>query len=168
MNAALVKQCNASTEAARELTTWMQYPRSLTRDDLARLDALVEALLAPEPVGPAFATTPRNQICQALQTYRALVEERTELRHTLERVHTPSTTKALSVACESFSSEAAGEVFRKGREMEVLLGESRNAANAVMQWLAAPRVQKSRAQLASLSLLAEVLLDRSSTVSRAF
>lgn len=159
MNAALVEQCNTTMEAVRELSAWMQYPRSLTRVGLARLDALIETLLAPEPVGPAFATTPWAQLAQALQSYRALVEERTELRRTLERVHTPSATKTASVACELFSLPAAEEVFRKGKEVESLLGGSREAAIAVLQWLSAPQMQKSRAQLASLSLLTETLLE---------
>lgn len=159
MNTALREHCRVTAEAARELTAWLQYPRSLTRDDLVRLDALVETLLAPEPVGPAFATTPWVQLSQALQACLASVEERTELRSALARVHIPPTAGAVSVASESFSPQGAEEVFRKGRELETRLRESREAAEAVMLWLAAPHVRQSRAQLARLSLLAEVLLD---------
>lgn len=68
-------------EATRELRTWLRCPNAAaSRQELAHLGALVESLLAPEPVGAAFATTPWNQLAVDLETWIALTRERTELR----------------------------------------------------------------------------------------
>jgi very-short-patch-repair endonuclease len=159
MNTTLQKQCHITTEVSRELASWMQYTRPLTRDDLSRLDELMETLLAPEPVGPAFATTPWTQLSQTLTTYRSWVEERTRLRDALSKVHHPAVAGSVLVACESFPPQTADEVFRKGRELESKLRESREAAKAVLYWMDATHVKLSRAQLIKLSSLAEALLD---------
>ncbi len=72
---------DAALEATRELRTWLRRPNvAASRQELAHLGALVESLLAPEPVGAAFATTPWNQLGGDLETWIALTRERTELR----------------------------------------------------------------------------------------
>lgn len=159
MNAALQEQCHATTEAARELTSWAQCARPLNRDDLTRLDALMEPLLTPEPVGPGFATTPWLPLSQSLKTCLAQVEERTRLRSALAMIHAPASAGTVTVACESFSPQAADEAFRKGRALEAKLPESRETVEAVLHFLEAPQPQQSRAQLLKLSSLAEVLLE---------
>ena len=58
LNTELASKAIQATEAKRDLLAWMQLDRPLTREELNRLDALLESLLSPEPVGPAFATTP--------------------------------------------------------------------------------------------------------------
>ncbi len=71
-------------EASRELRAWLRDPKpAASRQQLAHVGALVESLLAPEPVGPAFATTPWNQLAADLDMWIALTRERAELRAVL-------------------------------------------------------------------------------------
>lgn len=55
-------------------------PTPLSRRQLADRLAFTESLLQPEPVGPAFATTPWAQLAPDLDLWIALIEERTLLR----------------------------------------------------------------------------------------
>lgn len=159
LNAALIRQCHVTTESIRALTAWLQHTRPLARVDLVRLENLVETLLAPEPVGHAFPTTPWAQLSQKLDAYRALVDERAELRQRLAAIHGPQTTGMVSVPCEAHSSQYAEQVLWKGKELQSALGEARGTAIAVCDWLGIPHDRKSRAQLAKVSQLAETLLN---------
>jgi very-short-patch-repair endonuclease len=71
---------NALT-AAHELRAWLKCTGSTaTRQELVHLDALVESLLTPEPVGAAFVATPWNQLASDLDTWISLTRERVDLR----------------------------------------------------------------------------------------
>lgn len=76
--AALLAQ---TTQATQELRTWLRHsdqPVSLAQ--LRHFRALAECLLHPQPVGPAFATTPWHPLAANLDGWMALVAERAELR----------------------------------------------------------------------------------------
>lgn len=68
-------------EAVRDLRTWLRHTGdSVSLAQLRNLRALADSLLVPEPVGPAFATTPWNQLATDLDCWIALVAERAALR----------------------------------------------------------------------------------------
>lgn len=68
-------------EATRELCVWLKCPpTSESRAGLANLSALTNLLLAPQPVGAAFATTPWSQLSADLDGWIALVRERGVIR----------------------------------------------------------------------------------------
>ncbi len=78
---ALTSHAQEAAAATRELRTWLrQSGDAVSLTQLHQLCALTESLLAPEPVGPAFATTPWNLLAGDLERWIALVEERVELR----------------------------------------------------------------------------------------
>lgn len=68
-------------EAASDLHEWLLLPRSnVSRAELVPLIGLVDNLLGPFPVGPAFATASWNEIAVALDQWLALARERDALR----------------------------------------------------------------------------------------
>lgn len=80
----LATQVRKTSEATQELRTWLRHPGdSVSRSQLRHLLALTGTLLAPEPVGAAFATTPWNQLATDLDAWIALATERAELRKRL-------------------------------------------------------------------------------------
>ncbi|MBK9989829.1 MAG: hypothetical protein IPP19_03585 [Verrucomicrobia bacterium] len=80
----LAVQVEKTAEATRELRGWLRHPGdSVSLALLRRLRALTESLLAPEAVGPAFATTSWNQLAIDLDRWVTLVAEREELRKRL-------------------------------------------------------------------------------------
>jgi Protein of unknown function (DUF4011)/AAA domain len=90
-------------DASRELRTWLRCAGSTaTRQELAHLGALVESLLAPEPVGAAFATTPWNQLAADLDNWIALARERSELR---TRLSSYDETKLLALDLDALQSK---------------------------------------------------------------
>jgi very-short-patch-repair endonuclease len=160
LNALLLEHCRGAVESTQELTKWMQFNRPLNLPALKDLDALVAILLTPEPVGPAFATTPLSQLAQTLQTYRAWIEERAKLRSELSRIQVPRESTSEAVICESFSAQTAGEVFRKGKELETRLDECRGAARVVLDWFMVPQItQIPLDRLIKFSSLARILLE---------
>ncbi|MEO6994613.1 MAG: DUF4011 domain-containing protein [Lacunisphaera sp.] len=78
---ALEKLSSVALEATRELLQWLRCTsNTASREKLIHLSALAESLLAPEPVGAAFATTPWHELAADLDIWIELVRERTELR----------------------------------------------------------------------------------------
>lgn len=78
---AMADQVRKTAEAARELRAWLGHPGdAVSLAQLRHLRSLTESLLAPEPVGPAFATTPWDQLAADLARWTALATERAELR----------------------------------------------------------------------------------------
>lgn len=148
----------AAIEAARELLGWMQFSRPLSKDGVRRLLELIESLLAPEPVAPAFATTPWAQLSADLQAWSMWVTERKGLRATLAPLHVPQAPGAVAIPCEAWSPGEAEQVFTKGRELETLLKEAAASAAELRSWLHAPDSRASRTHLADLVDLAESLL----------
>jgi very-short-patch-repair endonuclease len=90
-------------DASRQLRTWLRCAGSTaTRQELAHLGALVESLLAPEPVGAAFATTPWNQLSADLDNWIALTRERAERR---ARLTDYDETKLLTLELDALHSK---------------------------------------------------------------
>lgn len=159
LNTEFAGRCQDVSLASRDLLKWMQFDRALSHDDLHRLDSLLESLLSPEPVGPAFATSPWSQLSADLDSWIALAKERRELRTTLAPLHIARPAATVAVQCEGCTQEAAEELFQKGRELEVLLKSAASAADNMLRWLQAPVPQTTREQLINLVALAESLLD---------
>jgi len=80
-----LRECAATAAvAASELLAWLRRPQSaLSRTQLTDLLALVDCLLAPQAVGPAFASTPWSQLATDLDHWLALIRERAALRKRL-------------------------------------------------------------------------------------
>ncbi len=71
----------SAIDATNDLRAWMHGASApVSRDDLANLLALVESLLAPEPVGAGFATTNWTELAADLDLWIAHASERAELR----------------------------------------------------------------------------------------
>ncbi|MDR2430608.1 MAG: DUF4011 domain-containing protein, partial [Puniceicoccales bacterium] len=80
----LVAKTNAVFESVSDLRTWLRCPDGpISRRQLTDLFALAGDLLAPKPVGPAFALTPWHQLAPDLDRWIALVHERATLRERL-------------------------------------------------------------------------------------
>lgn len=159
LNAELAKQCQQAAEATRELLKWMQLNRSLSRVEMGQLDELLDALLSPEPVGPAFATTPWAQLSMELASWLDLVTERSGLREALSSLYPDRAAAAAAVPCELVSRQEADEHFQKGRDLDVLLKSAAGASENLLWWLGAPQPEASRGQLMDLAALAECLLE---------
>lgn len=159
LNTGLAESSQQVAEAARNLLKWMQSERVLNREDLLRLDTLMASLLSPEPVGPAFATTPWAQLAADLESWTSLVKERSGLRGTLAPLFVARAAGALAVPCECASHEAADALYQKGRDLQVLLKSATVAAENFLWWLGAPEPQASRERLIHLTALAECLLE---------
>lgn len=149
----------AAMEASRDLLGWVQFPHPLSKDGVRRLLELIESLLAPEAVGPTFATTPWAQLSADLEAWSAWTTERNGLRAALAPLHVPQAPGVVAMPCEAWSSGEAEQVFQKGRELEILLKDAATSAAEFRSWLQAPDARASRAHLADLVALAESLLS---------
>ena len=149
----------ATIDATRDLLDWMHHTGPRSRGDLERLLGLVESLLAPEPVGPAFATTSWNKLSTDLDSWSGWVAERSELRASLSRLHVPQVPSAIAVGCEAWAPGEAEQIFLQGRELELLRNEAEAASTDLRSWLMAPDPRASREHLGSLVELADSLLD---------
>lgn len=167
LNDELAGKCDAAIEATKELMAWLQCSRVLSREDLLRLDALLEILLTPEPVGSAFATTPWSQLAPDLDTWSAWAEERVGLRAALSPLYPPSVAGRIPLPCETGTDEAAEAIFQKARELEILRQRAAQAAAPVLAWLQTPELEITRERLRHLVDLTECLLE-SETVGAAF
>ncbi len=158
LNTEFARRCQDFSLVSRDLLKWMQFDCALSQDGLRRLDSLLELLLSPEPVGPAFATSPWPQLSANLDSWISLIKERSELRATLAPLHIARPAGIVTVQCEEGDQEAAEELFQKGRKLEVLLKSAASAADNMLRWLQAPVMQATREQLINVSELAESLL----------
>ncbi len=153
-------QVQTAAEAMRELRTWLRCPgESATRAQLHHLHELTESLLAPEPVGPAFATTPWNQLSADLDLWRAQVIERAALRASLQWVHVPRPDGTKAAACEAWSDEDAVRNVAHARELVALTQATADAARDLRAWLNAPRRTATRSELTQTDALAESLIE---------
>ncbi|MEG0589748.1 DUF4011 domain-containing protein, partial [Aurantimicrobium sp.] len=159
LNTEFAERCQEVSRASQDLLKWMQFDRTLSQNDLCHLDSLLESLLSPEPVGPAFATSPWSQLSANMDNWIALAKERRELRTTLDPLHIARPAGTVAVQCEGVTQEAAEELFQKGRELEVLLKSVAIATDNMLRWLQAPVPQTTREQLSNLVALTESLLD---------
>lgn len=157
----------STIEATCDLRTWLRLPgAAASRSELGHLTALVDGLLAPEPVGPAFATTPWNPLAGDLDSWITLIRERAELRAQLSGIHllaNPSST----LPSEEWSSSGAEQIFGKARELGVITETAIKAAHDLRPWLRVPSPTASRMELVHLIGLVDALLT-SAPVGAAF
>jgi len=147
-------------DATRELRTWLRCPGSTaTRQELAHLCALVESLLAPEPVGAAFATTPWYQLVAELDVWIVLARERSELRTKLMPIHTPVPANTVAMPCEAWTDSASESIFEHGRELGSFTKAATEASRDLRMWLQSPGAHTSRTELAHLVALVDSLLS---------
>jgi very-short-patch-repair endonuclease len=157
----------SAREAALELRKWLGCSAtSASHAELIHLRSLAEVLLTPQPVGPAFATTPWNQLVGGLNEWIALTLERAELREKLvplvkERSQQPSTTSGHpphQLACEEWSSVVADRIFGSIRELCDLIKGAGEAASDLHTLLRSPRATASWTELVHLTELVDSLL----------
>jgi very-short-patch-repair endonuclease len=147
-------------DASRQLRTWLRCAGSTaTRQELAHLGALVESLLAPEPVGAAFATTPWNQLATDLDSWIALARERADLRTKLTPLHIPAPANTVTMPCETWAEGASERIFERGRELTGLTKSAIEATRDLRMWLQAPGDHTSRPELAQFVGLSDSLLN---------
>jgi len=145
--------------ALNELRTWIRCPSSTaSRADMATLLALAESLLTPEPVGPAFATTPWNQLSANLDIWILLVRERDGLRSQLAPIHKPQAQTTKVLVCETWPVNDAEQIFEQCREIQILTKEAVEAAQDLHVWLHFPRAAATRGDIAHLIALVDSLL----------
>ncbi len=144
--------------ATQDFLGWMDATGAATKADLENLDALAESLLSPEPVGAAFATTPWTQLSAGIERWIALVRERAQLRKNLASLQTREAEGVVSVPCEAWAPGEADDIFRRGRELELLLKTANYAAIELYSWLHPSRTVAPRAELIRLVALVDSLL----------
>jgi len=149
----------SAADATGKLRTWLNCPSStVSKAEITNLSALVESLLAPEPVGGAFATTPWNQLSTNLDKWISLIRERCELRDKLAEIHKLQIQGKKLVECETWSSEKAEEIFKQCRQMDVLTRQATEAAADLHTWISFPRKAATRTDIAHLVALVDSLL----------
>jgi len=145
--------------ATRELRTWLRYPgETASKQELFHLDSLMESLLAPEPVGAAFATTPWSLLVADLDTWISLVRERTDLRTKLTPLHDSVSSHTVAVPSEVWTEVTAEGVLQRGNELTGLTAVAIEATRDLRVWLQALGAQTSRPELALLNALVDSLL----------
>lgn len=157
----------SAAEAARQLLTWAGASSTdAARAELLHLHTLTERLLAPQPVGAAFATTPWNQLAADLDQWIALTEERSELRAKLipllkprlQRTDTASFPAGDQLACEEWSPADAARILASGRDLSELIEAASEDARNLHTLFQSPRSSASRAELVHLIELVDCML----------
>jgi len=154
----LNERTKGAMDATRGLREWLHAPGPASRNDLSNLSALAESLLAPQPVGPAFATTTWNQLAADLDLWIDRVEQRNELRAGLAPIHGQQASGGVALPCEQWTPQEADEIFKRGRELEILLKTASDSAADLYIWLQAPSSVASKSKLRHLAALADSLL----------
>ena len=153
--------------ANRDLRTWLRFTcSSAGRQELAHLLGLVECLLAPEPVGGAFATTSWNQLAADLDLWRAHVAERAELRIKLRRIHTDQTTGSVRAICEGWAGADSDAYTALVRDLIILTKAASDSARDLIKWLSAPHATATREELSHLVALTDSLVESAPVAGR--
>lgn len=157
-NRDLAASAAVALEATRDLRAWLGCPEEASsRAHLHHLRGLTGSLLAPQPVGPAFATTPWATLATNLDRWISLAAERAELRSGLKPVHSPRTEGGPSVVCETWTGTEAERNFAQARELAGLTHSAMEAARELRAWLKSPRPTTTRKELAQWIALADSL-----------
>ena len=159
MNGELADQTRKIIDATKDLLKWMHLDRPMSRSCLQKLDELLATLLSPEPVGPAFATTPWAQLSHDLETWITLTNERGGLRSGLAPYQVAQSSSSAILACEGGTQSSSEAVYGKGRELQAYTKNAQGAVAAMLSWLHAPMSYASRDMLQNLAALADCLLD---------
>ena len=144
--------------ATQDLHAWIHASGTASKGDLANLDALAESLLSPEPVGAAFATTPWNQLSADIEGWTTLVRERGQLREGHATLHSLQAEGTVSMSCETWSPSEAGDIFKRSRELELLLKAATETTVELYSWLHPSRTVAPRDELIRLIALVDSLL----------
>lgn len=154
----LDRATHEAAASSRELCDWFRFPRKAwSRLQLGHFDALAETLLAPLPVGPAFATTPWPQLAGEIESWTALARERMALRQKLAQRH--GTAPGQTLPCESWSDETATKVRERGQNLEAETVRAAEAARELLAWMNAPAQAVARTTLLNLVELCGTLLS---------
>jgi len=157
-----------AAEAARDLRTWLECPgTNAARAELTHLHSLAECLLTPQPVGPAFATTPWDQLVADLDQWIALTQERAELRAKLTPLLKEQSSPALANAglpigpldCEGWSPALADRLFSEGRQLGELITAASETSRHLRRSLGCSSASATRTELAHFRSLADCLLS---------
>lgn len=155
----LLALTQVATTSAADLRSWLCCPdTAASRSDLLNLLGLAECLLAPESVGPAFATTPWDQLSANLDSWISLLRERSELRGKLADLFPPAPRGTPAVECESWSPAEEAPVIKQSREIDKLIKAAIEASKDLHAWLKFPRAAASRTDIAHLLALVDSLL----------
>ena len=155
----LSKLAQSAADATQELRAWLHCPGSnVSRGDMIHLLTLVDSLLAPEPVGVGFATTPWSQLVANLDSWILLLSERAELRAKLADIHKPQVQGTKAVACETWASSEAESIFEQSRQLIALTRQAIETAHDLHKWLQFPRATASRTDIVHLVALVDSLL----------
>jgi very-short-patch-repair endonuclease len=155
----LASHAQKAAEATRELRTWLRQPGdSVSLVQLSRLRALTDSLLAPEPVGPAFATTPWNQLSADLDGWIAHADERAKLRSKLRHVHEPQSAGVVALPPETWSTADFDTRLALARKLIALNRTAIEATRDLRTWLKASKPTATRAELSQLVALSDSLL----------
>ena len=162
-----IQQVKACAEQAsgptHDFRKWLGFSApNASRVELINLSKLAGILLAPEPVGSAFATTPWNQLSSELKEWIRLSRERTELRNKLRPVFEAEPPNGMSqsttpLPCETWGSSAAEKLFVKLREFSTLTRTATEASRELQKWLQFSGVSVNRAALVHRVLLVDCL-----------
>lgn len=156
---ALAAQVQKASEATHDLRAWLRHPGdSVSLAQLRHLRALTESLLSPEPVGPAFATTPWNQLATDLDRWTSHADERAKLRAKLKYIHVSQNAGAVTVPSEGWAVADFDNCLALARQLTPLTQTAADATRDMRIWLKAPRPSATRSELAHLVALADSLL----------
>lgn len=143
----------------KELLAWLQCPRQgSTKEDLKNLVTLAENLLKAEPVGPAFAIIPWNQLSHYLDRWIALVGERMELRRKVSEQQTKRSPDQVAATCEGWSADEAEKYFADAGQLQLLTCTADKFVKDLQASLQFPGFCGSRGELVSLVAVTESLL----------
>ena len=161
-----IQLCEVGDHAQRletaygDLRQWLHCPVAHPGNGLLNdLSALVEVLLAPQPVGRAFATTPWNNLASQLDSWIKLVEERNRLRQTIGAITKPAAAGSVAVACESWSDGRTEEISKHCDEVVRLAEQAIAASRDLHAWIQFPRPAASRSDIAALVALVDSLIS---------
>lgn len=144
---------------SRETRDWLRCPVGpVSRADSANLLALVDSLLAPEPVGPAFVAAQWDKLSAKLDAWISLTRRRGELRADLAKIHKRMVPGGAPLACEAWPSEVAADIYTQCEQIGGVIQRAIGATNSLCDWIGFPRAAATRADIANLVALAESLL----------
>jgi very-short-patch-repair endonuclease len=164
----LAQLTDTALHATHELYSWMRRPsHSASRGDLSNALLLVDSLLAPRPVGRAFATTAWVSLERQLDSLVTLVRERVELRRAVGEVLEPEDGGTVAVRPEKWSAPQEHQALQFGAELLLLIPRVAELASELRVWLRAPQLYHSKQQLGHLDSLAKSLLETPTDVGGA-
>ena len=143
-----------------DLRQWLHCPTAHPGNKLLNnLAALVEGLLSPERVGPAFATTSWNTLSSQLDSWIKLIEERSQLRPKITAITKPTASGSAAVACESWSDAQTEEISKQCGEVVQLAEQAMAVSRDLHTWIQFPRSAASRSDIAALVALVDSLIS---------